>query len=171
MKGECVGQGKSSWSILILILALTALPDRRETVQMKKRPLRRIRGDPACRGRRRKKGSPMTRLWRKSSRRRDEEIIRKLVTISYIRTNVARASSRPVVFAFKGGPGSASIWTNFGGLGLAAYCFKIREAMRRPSENRPSVFTAESRKPPGRGGSCLHRSAGNGIQPRPRREQ
>lgn len=47
-----------------------------------------------------------------------------LVTISYIRTDVAEGTVRPVVFAFNGGPGSASLWTNFGGLGPRRILFQ-----------------------------------------------
>jgi len=37
--------------------------------------------------------------------------------ISYIRTDVADSSTRPVMFCFNGGPGSSSVWLHLGGVG------------------------------------------------------
>ena len=40
-----------------------------------------------------------------------------VMATSYVRTGAADAVSRPVCFAFNGGPGSASIWLHLGALG------------------------------------------------------
>lgn len=37
--------------------------------------------------------------------------------ISYLRTDIEDASSRPVMFCFNGGPGSSSVWLHLGGVG------------------------------------------------------
>jgi carboxypeptidase C (cathepsin A) len=47
-----------------------------------------------------------------------------VVSISYVRTDIENVSPRPVVFAFNGGPGAASIWTNFGLLGPCRVLFQ-----------------------------------------------
>jgi carboxypeptidase C (cathepsin A) len=40
-----------------------------------------------------------------------------IFTTSYLRTDVAKGTERPVIFAFNGGPGSSSIWLHMGFLG------------------------------------------------------
>lgn len=40
-----------------------------------------------------------------------------LFSIAYVRDDVATKSRRPVIFAFNGGPGSASLWLHMGALG------------------------------------------------------
>ncbi len=40
-----------------------------------------------------------------------------VLTTSYIRTDVPKGTSRPVIFAFNGGPGSSSVWLQMGFLG------------------------------------------------------
>jgi carboxypeptidase C (cathepsin A) len=46
-----------------------------------------------------------------------------VVSISYIRTDAPQGSVRPVVFAFNGGPGSASVWLHMGLLGPRRIAF------------------------------------------------
>lgn len=47
----------------------------------------------------------------------DEEPSGELFYTAYFRTNGAQASSRPLVFAYNGGPGSASFWLHMGIMG------------------------------------------------------
>jgi carboxypeptidase C (cathepsin A) len=47
-----------------------------------------------------------------------------IVSTSYIRSDVPKGSNRPVLFAFNGGPGSASIWLHMGLLGPKRVAFK-----------------------------------------------
>ena len=43
--------------------------------------------------------------------------IAKLYSTTYRRTDVDDLSTRPITFAYNGGPGSASIWLHMGGIG------------------------------------------------------
>jgi len=47
-----------------------------------------------------------------------------LVSISYVRTDIRDAAHRPVIFAFNGGPGSASLWMHMGLLGPGLVLFQ-----------------------------------------------
>ena len=47
-----------------------------------------------------------------------------VVTLSYVRTNVARPASRPVIFVFNGGPGASSVWLHMGFVGPRRVAFQ-----------------------------------------------
>lgn len=70
------------------------------------------------------------------------ERVASLVSISYMRTNIANAVQRPVIFAFNGGPGSASLWMLMGLLGPHRVLFQdtISEEEVHPKTTPPFLF-------------------------------
>lgn len=65
-----------------------------------------------------------------------------LVSISYVRTNIPDKSSRPVIFVFNGGPGSASLWMHMGILGPYRVLFQdtVSEEEVHPRTTPPFLY-------------------------------
>jgi carboxypeptidase C (cathepsin A) len=65
-----------------------------------------------------------------------------LVSISYVRTDSRNVSQRPVIFAFNGGPGSASLWQHLGLLGPCRVLFQdtVSEEEIHPKTTPPFLY-------------------------------
>lgn len=65
-----------------------------------------------------------------------------LVSISYVRTDIHNPARRPVIFAFNGGPGSASLWMHMGLLGPYRVLFQdtVSEEEVHPRTTPPFLF-------------------------------
>jgi len=65
-----------------------------------------------------------------------------LVSISYVRTDIRDGAPRPVIFAFNGGPGSASLWMHMGLLGPFRVLFQdtVSEEEIHPKTTPPFLY-------------------------------
>lgn len=68
--------------------------------------------------------------------------IASLVSISYVRTDIPNTVQRPIIFAFNGGPGSASLWEHMGLVGprLVQFQDNVSEEEVNPRTTPPFLY-------------------------------
>lgn len=115
---------RRAWPVLLMLMAPWAMPAAADAAAAAGQPAADAEGQPPRRFVSRHQGSFGGQRIQyvatvEESFLHDEAGRRtaSLFSTSYVRTDVPRGTARPVVFAFNGGPGSASIWLHMGALG------------------------------------------------------